>query len=44
MTELYEDEKAQICLQMSSDSPETLINSLMRASQDKAKTGASLTK
>lgn len=43
MTELYEDEKAQARLQKGSDAPKTLMSSLVRASQDEAKSGAGLT-
>lgn len=43
MTELYEDEKAQARLQTDSSASKTLMSSLVRASQDEAKTGAGLT-
>lgn len=44
MTELYEDEKAQARLQTGSDAPKTtLMSSLVRASQDEARSGAGLT-
>lgn len=43
MTELYEDEKAQAHQQTGSDAPKTLMSSLVRASQDEARSGAGLT-
>ncbi|KAK7701198.1 hypothetical protein SLS64_010531 [Diaporthe eres] len=39
MTELYEDEKAQARLQRGSEAPKTLMSSLVRASQDGARSG-----